>query len=276
MNRPADLQNKLIATKANDLALTLYRAPAGRIAHHIPQPSNCGTKVCHGERHGAANGRRHHMDLMSSDDEVPAALRAMGLLGESEPCEILVLPGGVSCDVYAVQTSSRKLCVKRALPKLRVEAEWHAPAERSESEVMWMRLVAGIDFRWVPEILGEDPSRHIFAMAYFPPEEYPLWKTQLSQGRVDTVFAARVGEAIARIHTTTAGRQDIAQIFRQRRAIPRAADRAISALHRRKTSRRRRADQNYRTRCGAGAHRAHARRYEPQEYFVRTADPGVP
>ncbi|MGA7713866.1 MAG: aminoglycoside phosphotransferase family protein [Rhizomicrobium sp.] len=153
------------------------------------------------------------MDLMGSDEEVPAALRAMGLLGDSEPCEIRVLPGGVSCDVYAVQTSSRKLCVKRALPKLRVEAEWRAPAERSESEVMWMRLVAGIDARWVPEILGEDPSRHIFAMSYFPPEEYPVWKMQLSQARGDTVFAARVGEAIARIHTTTAGRQDIAQTF---------------------------------------------------------------
>ena len=162
---------------------------------------------------GAADDRSYHMDLMSSDEEILAALRAMGLLGESEACEIRILPGGVSCDVYAVQTAGRKLCVKRALPKLRVEAEWHAPAERSVSEVMWMRLVAGIDSRFVPQILGEDPSRHIFAMSYFPPEEYPLWKTQLSQGRVDTVFAARVGEALARIHTLTAGRADIAQTF---------------------------------------------------------------
>jgi aminoglycoside phosphotransferase (APT) family kinase protein len=153
------------------------------------------------------------MNLNGAYDEVTTALRGMGLLGEAESCAIRTLSGGVSCDVYAVQTENRMLCVKRALPRLRVAADWHAPAERSESEVAWMRLAAGIDSRCAPEILGEDSTRHMFAMSYFPPEEYPVWKTLLAHGVIDTIFAARVGEALAHIHTATAGRDEIAHAF---------------------------------------------------------------
>jgi aminoglycoside phosphotransferase (APT) family kinase protein len=119
----------------------------------------------------------------------------------------------VSCDVFAVDIAGRTVCVKRALDKLRVAADWRAPAERSHAEVAWMKFVAGIDPRWVPEILGEDRARHLFVMSYFAPEEFPVWKSLLAEGTADAAFAARVGDALGRIHAATAGREDIANAF---------------------------------------------------------------
>lgn len=145
-----------------------------------------------------------------TDPDLTAALETMRLtpVQAVEP-----LAGGISCDVYKVTTADRTLVVKRALPKLRVAADWRAPAERSHAEVAWMRLVGGIDPAWVPQIFGEDRAHHIFAMEYFPPETHPVWKSELAAGHADPAFAAAVGTALARIHGETAGRDDFARAF---------------------------------------------------------------
>jgi aminoglycoside phosphotransferase (APT) family kinase protein len=148
---------------------------------------------------------------MDGIEEIRPSLAAMGLA--DGPCTITTLAGGVSCDVFLVESATGCFCVKRALPKLRVAAEWRAPAERSHAEVAWMKLVGGIDPNLVPAILGEDRPRHIFAMEYFPPDIYPVWKSRLAAGEGDAVFAAKVGSALARIHAETAGRDDIARAF---------------------------------------------------------------
>ena len=127
-------------------------------------------------------------------DDIKAALREMGF---GPVLRMERLGGGVSCDVFAVDLAGRRICVKRALPKLRVEADWRAPAERAEAEVEWIRLVAGIDAAWVPAILAQDVARHVFAMEFLP---YPVWKMELAEGRIDPSFAAKVGRALARIH----------------------------------------------------------------------------
>jgi aminoglycoside phosphotransferase (APT) family kinase protein len=148
--------------------------------------------------------------MTGDNTDVTAALGAMHLL----PIDAIdALPGGISCDVYQVSAPARTFVVKRALPKLRVAADWRAPAERSHAEVAWMRLVGGINPDWVPQILGEDRPRHIFAMEYFPPETHPVWKAELASGRADPAFAAVVGAALARIHSETAGRDDFARQF---------------------------------------------------------------
>jgi aminoglycoside phosphotransferase (APT) family kinase protein len=128
-------------------------------------------------------------------DDIKAALRDMGF---AAPRAMQALGGGVSCDVFLVELADgRRICVKRALPKLRVAADWFAPAERAEAEVAWIAVVAALDRRWVPKVLGEDKPRHVFAMEYLP---YPVWKSELAEGRVNVGFAAAVGAALARIH----------------------------------------------------------------------------
>lgn len=145
--------------------------------------------------------------------EIRAALAAMELASANDDYVMTPLGGGVSCDVFAVDLPSGPVCVKRALPKLRVAEDWRAPPERSQAEVAWIRLVGGIDPKLVPRILGEDHQRHIFAMEYLPPERFVLWKSRLARGEVNTAFAAAVGAALARIHATTADREDVAAAF---------------------------------------------------------------
>jgi len=127
-------------------------------------------------------------------DDIKAALRDMGF---GAPRAMEALGGGVSCDVFLVELEGRRICVKRALPKLRVAADWRASPKRAEAEVAWIGVVAGLDPRWVPKVLGEDTARHVFAMEYLP---YPVWKSELAAGRIDAGFAAKVGTALARVH----------------------------------------------------------------------------
>ena len=145
---------------------------------------------------------------------VGAALADMGLLAEGEQFAIARLSGGVSGDVWRVAVKRRPpIVVKRALEKLKVEADWRAPPERAATEVAWIELVATIDPNWVPKILGQDRARHMFAMAFLPPDAYPGWKAELAAGRIDIDFARATGAALARIHGATAGRADIADAF---------------------------------------------------------------
>jgi aminoglycoside phosphotransferase (APT) family kinase protein len=124
------------------------------------------------------------------------------------------LSGGVSCDVWRIEVAGRApFVVKRALPRLRVAADWRAPPERATAEVAWINLVAGIVPGAVPKVLGEDRAGHLFAMEYLPPDTHPLWKAELAEGTIDLGFAARVGATLARIHAATAGRDDIARAF---------------------------------------------------------------
>ena len=138
----------------------------------------------------------------------------MGLIDSGDAFTLHALSGGVSCDVILIEVKGRApFVIKRALPKLRVAADWRAPPERAAAEVAWLKLVAGIEPSRVPKILGEDRERHMFAMEYLPPWNHPVWKAELAAGRIDVAFAAAAGAALARIHAATAGRADVAAAF---------------------------------------------------------------
>ena len=138
---------------------------------------------------------------MTVDADVVEELRAAGLVG---PGDIVLEPltGGVSCDVWKVETPTGPIVVKRPLPQLRVAAEWLAPVERGQSEVQWLKRARGVDERIAPEVLAELPTGFAFAMRFLP--GCPVWKDELIAGRVDPDFAAGVGRAIAAVHAATA------------------------------------------------------------------------
>ena len=148
-----------------------------------------------------------------SNDPFLTALGRMGLLQPGEVPDISLLTGGVSSDVVHVDTMSGPVCVKRALPKLKVQADWQAPVERNQYEVEWMRVAAGVDPRAVPKVLGEDSSTGMFAMEFLDTDRYPVWKHQLRDGEISIDTAREVGSRIAAIHGRTAGRLDIAEKF---------------------------------------------------------------
>lgn len=143
---------------------------------------------------------------------VLAFLRASGLAGAVETPAAEALTGGVSSDIWKISLARGTLCVKRALPRLRVAQLWEAPVERNRYERLWMETANAIVPGIAPEVLaGGDGG--FFAMAYLEPAAFPLWKTELAAGRADADFAARAGEALARIHAQTADRSEIAARF---------------------------------------------------------------
>ncbi len=137
---------------------------------------------------------------MTADAEIIEGLRAAGLVGEGDVA-LVPLTGGVSCDVWKVETPSGPIVVKRPLPQLRVAAEWLAPIERGTSEVRWLKRARGVDPAIAPEVLAELPG-HAFAMRFL--SGCPVWKDELMAGRVDPDFAAQVGKGIAAVHAATA------------------------------------------------------------------------
>ena len=123
------------------------------------------------------------------------------------------LAGGVSSDIYRIEIAGATFCVKRALPKLKVAADWRVPVSRNRYEIAWMRVAAEIVPGAAPRVLAEDAEAGAFAMEWLPPERYPVWKEQLAGGILDPAAAAGIGDVLGRIHAGTADRQDIAARF---------------------------------------------------------------
>jgi aminoglycoside phosphotransferase (APT) family kinase protein len=148
-----------------------------------------------------------------SNDPFLIALGRMGLLQPGESPAIVPLTGGVSSDIVRVDLETGPICIKRALAKLKVQADWQAPVERNQYEIEWLRIAAGIDPQAVPKVLGEDRATGMFAMEFLDGKRYPVWKAQLRDGEISVDTASEVGRRIAAIHGRTAGRLDVAQKF---------------------------------------------------------------
>jgi aminoglycoside phosphotransferase (APT) family kinase protein len=137
--------------------------------------------------------------------EVLAALSRLGLVGSDERPRCSPLPGGVSSDIWRIDLALGPVCVKRALPKLKVAADWRAPVERNAYEVAWMETAGRIVPGCAPRILGHDRDAGLFAMGFLDPAGHRLWKSELMAGRADPGFAAEIGRRLAAIHGGTAG-----------------------------------------------------------------------
>jgi aminoglycoside phosphotransferase (APT) family kinase protein len=149
----------------------------------------------------------------AAETEVVQALRHMALVSAHQSLALTPLPGGVSSEIYRVDLPAGPVCVKRALAKLKVAADWRAPVERNRWEVEWMRIAGGIAPQAVPAILGEDRATGCFAMAYLAPDTHPVWKDLLQGGNIDVAAAMATGNVLGRIHAATADRPDIAARF---------------------------------------------------------------
>jgi aminoglycoside phosphotransferase (APT) family kinase protein len=144
---------------------------------------------------------------------IEAELDRMGLRGPGERAYCRPLDGGVSSEIWLVELPGRRLCLKRALPRLRVAQLWEAPVGRNHYEAAWFRVAGTICPDAVPRLLGEDEPHGLFAMEYLDPGVYPVWKYLLRDGQADPAVAASVGERLVRIHAATAGNAGIAREF---------------------------------------------------------------
>ncbi len=130
-------------------------------------------------------------------------LRSQRLLtGSAEPV-ITPLEGGVSSDLWKIETSDRTFCVKGALAQLKVARQWRAPVSRNQVEYDYLQFAQRVCPGQVPRVIAHDDAAGLFAMEYLPPENHPVWKQELLAGRTDVEVAAAVGDLVGRLHAAS-------------------------------------------------------------------------
>lgn len=112
--------------------------------------------------------------------------------------------------MFRADLASGPVCIKQALPRLRVAEEWLVSPERAHVEANWLRCAEEIGLP-APRLLFEDRGAHCFAMSFCAGAE--TWKARLSSGEADAAFAAAVGRVLARMHEATRGREEVANGF---------------------------------------------------------------
>jgi 5-methylthioribose kinase len=147
------------------------------------------------------------------DAQMIESLQKLGLLDDTSGATFSPLTGGVSSDIWKVETDGQIYCVKRALSKLKVEADWFVPVERNRFEVAWYKIAGDIVPGSAPRILAHDEDAMLCAMQFLDPKDHLLWKNELRDGHADPAQAREVGRRLGRIHSGTAGDKSIAAQF---------------------------------------------------------------
>lgn len=147
------------------------------------------------------------------DRALDAFLVTHRLARHDEPAQWSALTGGVSSDIWRVDLPGRSLCVKRALARLKVAAEWTAPVNRNAYEWAWLQFAAKHCPDNVPVPLAHDPQAGLFAMSFLAPEAHPVWKRQLLDGEVEVQTARAVGQVLGHLHVASAGDPQVAAVF---------------------------------------------------------------
>src|SRR5436190_3279006 len=159
----------------------------------------------------AAQTQDETQDL--DEEAIAAALARMKLLPPGQKARCQPLAGGVSSDIWLVDVPGRRLCLKRALPRLKVEQVWEAPVRRNFYEWNWFRVAGRVCPDAVTPMVAQDASADLFAMEYLDPSLFPVWKEQLRDGNADPATAEAVAERLVMIHNATAGDPQIARMF---------------------------------------------------------------
>ena len=93
-------------------------------------------------------------------DRCKALLTELGIIHPDQAISVSPLTGGVASDIARVETADRIYCVKFALPKLRVEADWQAPVHRNFAEYEWLRFAQSVQPQCAPKLFGHSGTKH--------------------------------------------------------------------------------------------------------------------
>lgn len=150
-------------------------------------------------------------------EEVVRAVRGEALHHPcNQPVHGVPLEGGVASDVRVIAGANGPEVVKKALPKLKVAADWFSDPARSATEVAAIRSFAELlGPAVVPEILWVKPEQNTFAMRLVD-SRLRNWKQDLLAGHINKLTGARLGELLGQLHTRSAGSASIRALFGDR------------------------------------------------------------
>ncbi|NUQ01907.1 MAG: phosphotransferase [Armatimonadetes bacterium] len=147
------------------------------------------------------------------DRELALCVVEAGLAASADEVAFESLGGGISNDVLAFSAGGREYVLKRALPKLRVAAEWHSDVRRIHREAACQRwLTQVLRPGEVPAVVAEDELHHVYIMERAPRDSLN-WKDEMLAGRVHPQAAARAGDLLGRLHAAGAENDQLAARF---------------------------------------------------------------
>ena len=141
---------------------------------------------------------------MQLEDRCRQLAEELGLARAGQVRAVVPLTGGVASDIALVDLGETRMCMKFALPRLRVAADWQAPVHRNAAEYAWLQVAARIAPQSAVRLFGRSDGAHGFAMEFLEGEGIYLWKDRLLSGAPDTGEAAKVADLLGRIHATSA------------------------------------------------------------------------
>ena len=136
-------------------------------------------------------------------DRCSRVLSALNLIDDSTQLHAEPLTGGVASDIAKVTVVDKVYCIKFALAKLRVEADWYAPVERNYAEFRWLQTVNNIIPDRSLKLYGHCAEENGFAMDFISSPESYLFKTALFQGKGQDYQAASIGDLLGHIHNAS-------------------------------------------------------------------------
>ena len=131
-------------------------------------------------------------------------LQELALLAEGASCNATPLSGGVASDIAKVSVTYENqitdYCVKFALAKLRVKADWFAPVERNLAEYKWLKIVSDIAPQSSVKLYGHSSIANGFVMSFLDGDDCILLKQALFDGQGTDQQAQAIGKLLGTIH----------------------------------------------------------------------------
>lgn len=113
--------------------------------------------------------------------------------------------------VFVVEGAAGSVCVKQALPHVRLDASWKLPLDRADYEVAWMRLVAPHADGRIPELYHYDPALYVIVMENLTPHII------LRQGLIEARRFDHAADAVGRyVAETCFATSDLALPFERK------------------------------------------------------------
>ena len=130
-------------------------------------------------------------------------LAELELATADDVIDIKPLTGGVASDIFRIETRTRTYCVKFAIEKLRVEADWFAPLHRNAAEYEWLEAVGSWFPDHVPRLYGRSETKHGFVMECIAGRCVRQWKNDLLALGPRSGDASAVGRLLGGIHAAS-------------------------------------------------------------------------
>ncbi len=140
----------------------------------------------------------------SLDERCRGLVAELGLGSRADVRSVRPLTGGVASDIALVDLGDKSICIKFALSKLKVAADWRAPVHRNAAEYAWLKFAADVAPECAVRVLGHSEERHGFAMEYVSGGGVYLWKAALLSEAPDQGEARAVGNLLGRLHAASA------------------------------------------------------------------------